>query len=111
MSTDTAQSVAAQREHPATSIYITVAVALIILTGLELTVFYVQLLQPVLVPLLIILAIAKFSLVAMFYMHLHYDSKVFTTFFVFPLLLAVTLAISLLLLFEYLLHHLSFILS
>lgn len=111
MSANIAESAALEHEHPAVSIYVTVAVFLILLTGMELTVFYVQFLQPVLVPLLVILAIAKFSLVAMFYMHLHYDSKVFTTFFIFPLMLAVTLAISLLLLFEYLLHHLSFALS
>ena len=37
---------------------------------MEITVFYVHALRPVLVPVLIVLGAAKFALVAMFYMHL-----------------------------------------
>lgn len=95
-----------EHAHPGPAVYLIVAGFLIILTAMELTVFYVQALQPVLVPILIVLAIAKFSLVAMFYMHLHYDSRAFTAIFLFPLWIALMWVISLLLLFEYLSYHL-----
>jgi cytochrome c oxidase subunit 4 len=94
--------------HPGPSVYITVALILAVLTAMEISVFYVQSLQSVLVPILIILAIAKFALVAMFYMHLHYDHRVFSILFVFPLLLAVLVVLSLLLLFAHLSTVLSF---
>jgi cytochrome c oxidase subunit IV len=96
-------------EHPGPMVYIVVAVVLCILTGMEIGVFYAPALQSVLVPLLIVLAIAKFILVASFYMHLWYDSTVFSIFFVFPLMLAVLICISLMLLFGYLSHHMSII--
>jgi cytochrome c oxidase subunit IV len=94
-------------EHPGPAIYVVIAVFLTLLTVMELTVFYVQSLQPLLVPLLIVLAIAKFILVAGFYMHLRYDHRLFSIFFVFPLILGVMIAVSLLMLFEYLSHHLA----
>jgi cytochrome c oxidase subunit 4 len=93
--------------HPGPTVYLIVAAFLIVLTAMELTVFYVQALQPVLVPILIVLSIAKFMLVGMFYMHLHYDSRAFSVIFLFPLWIALLLVISLLLLFEYLSHHLA----
>ncbi|MGH7934391.1 MAG: cytochrome C oxidase subunit IV family protein [Candidatus Binataceae bacterium] len=96
---------AGETHHPGPLVYIVVAVALTILTAFEIGVFYAPFLQPVLVPLLIILAICKFVLVAMFYMHLHYDSGVFTAVFIFPLWLALLIVISLMLIFLYISHH------
>jgi heme/copper-type cytochrome/quinol oxidase subunit 4 len=51
----------------------------------------------------------KFAFVGMFYMHLYYDSKVFTTLFIFPLLLALLIVFGLLLLFSHLQGVLSFV--
>lgn len=96
---------AEEMHHPGPTTYIVVAIVLTILTGFEIGVFYAPFLQAVLVPLLIILAILKFVLVAMFYMHLHYDSRVFSVLFVFPLWLALLIVTSLMLLFLYLSHH------
>jgi cytochrome c oxidase subunit IV len=93
--------------HPGPTVYILVAVVLVVLTAMEIGVFYAPFLQAWLVPLLIILAILKFILVAGFYMHLRYDNSVFTTLFAFPLLLAVMICGSLMLLFLYLSHHLG----
>jgi hypothetical protein len=62
----------------------------------------------VLVPILIVLAMAKFALVALFYMHLHYDHRVFSVLFVFPLLLAVLVVLSLLLIFAHIATVMSF---
>jgi len=59
------------------------------------------------VPLLIILAILKFILVAAFYMHLHFDSRVFSALFIFPLGLAALIVLSLMLLFFYIGEHIA----
>lgn len=85
--------------------YLIVASFLMVLTGMELTVFYVTALKPVLVPLLLTLAAAKFGLVAMFYMHLHYERWALSAVFFFPLAIAGAVLVSLLLLFLYLHHH------
>lgn len=97
-----------QHVHPGASVYVTVAAFLVVLTALEITVFYVQALAPVMIPLLLILSAAKFVLVAGFYMHLRYDSYVLTSIFGFALVIAAVLLISLVLLFTYLSHHLWF---
>ena len=98
----------AHDEHPGPLVYIVVALILTVLTAAEITVFYVQGLQPVLVPILLVLAAIKFAFVAMFYMHLYYDSKTFTIFFCGPLLLALLIVLGLLLLFTHLAGVLSF---
>jgi cytochrome c oxidase subunit 4 len=97
-----------ESSHPQALTYITVAIILTILTAFEIGVFYAPFLQPVLVPLLIVLAIAKFILVAAYYMHLHFDSRVFSVLFIFPLWLAALIVISLTLIFGALAGHLAF---
>ena len=91
--------------HPGAATYLIIAAFLIVLTVMEITVFYVHPLRPVLVPVLLVLAAAKFALVAMFYMHLKYDGWLLTGVFVFPLTIAMVLVASLLMLFAYLSHH------
>ena len=91
--------------HPGVGIYLMVAVFLLVLTGMEITVFYVPALKTVIVPVLLILAAAKFALIAMFFMHLKYDSWTLSGIFIFPLTIAALLAASLLMLFAYLSHH------
>lgn len=92
--------------HPGPMVYAIIAGILVILTFMELTVYYVQSLQPVLVPILILLAIAKFILVAGFYMHLHYDQRIFSIFFIFPLILACFIGAALMMIFSALATHL-----
>ena len=96
---------AVEEHHPQAPTYITVAIILTILTAFEIGVFYTPFLQVILVPLLIILAILKFILVAAFYMHLHFDSRVFSALFIFPLGLAALIVLSLMLLFFALGEH------
>jgi caa(3)-type oxidase subunit IV len=88
--------------HPAAGIrtYALIAVFLFLLTAMEVAVFYIQALAGVLIPVLILLALAKFALVAMFYMHLRFDHPWFSYLFVGPLVIAVGLAIGLLWLFH-----------
>jgi cytochrome c oxidase subunit IV len=106
---DVAEVHAGQVHHPGAATYLIIAAFLLVLTAMEITVFYVHALRPVLVPVLIVLAAAKFALVAMFYMHLKYDGWLLTGVFVFPLVIATILMISLILLFTYLSHHMSVI--
>jgi cytochrome c oxidase subunit 4 len=91
--------------HPGAATYLIIAAFLIVLTVMEITVFYVHPLRPVLVPVLLVLAAAKFALVAMFYMHLKYDGWLLTAVFGFPLLIAMVLIAALMMLFAYLAHH------
>jgi cytochrome c oxidase subunit 4 len=87
------------RAHPGTATYLIVAAFLTVLTAMEVTVFYVQALKPVLLPVLLSLSAAKFALVAMFYMHLKFDRWAYSAVFLFQLFFAAVVIISLSLLF------------
>ena len=85
--------------HPTVGVYLRVAAALVILTVLEVGVFYVPAFHAVLVPVLLVLSAAKFTLVVMFYMHLKDDNKFFTFLFGGPLVIAIGVMVALLFLF------------
>jgi caa(3)-type oxidase subunit IV len=106
-----AQVATHEHAHPKPALYLKVALILFVMTALEVLAFEVSrrsgaplhdLVQPLLNQILIILSAAKFALVAMFYMHLKQDSKVFSGLFVFPLIIAAVMISALLLLFAYL---------
>ena len=92
-------SPASEHAHPTAGVYLRVAAVLVILTVIEVGVFYVPAFHPVLVPTLLILSALKFSLVVMFYMHLKMDSRFFTFLFGGPLLLAFVMTMGLMFLF------------
>jgi cytochrome c oxidase subunit IV len=75
--------------HPGPRQYVAIAVVLAIITGLEVTVYYLPPLQAVLVPVLLVLSITKFSLVALWFMHLKFDSRLFSAMFIVGILVAV----------------------
>jgi cytochrome c oxidase subunit 4 len=83
------------RPHASVSTYLTVAVVLAAVTALEIGVISIRQLTPILVPLLLIMAAAKFALVVLFFMHLRYDSRVLSVLFVGPLTIAVALVVAL----------------
>jgi len=85
--------------HPTADVYVRVFFVLGILTLLEVGVFYVPAFHPVLVPVLLVLSAAKFTLVVMFYMHLKADSRFFTFLFGAPLMLAVVVMVALMFIF------------
>src|SRR5919204_1048179 len=85
--------------HATTGTYLRVAAALVIITLLEVGVFYVPAFHAALVPVLLFLSAVKFALVVMFYMHLKFDNRFFTFLFGGPLLLAMAVIVSLLLIF------------
>ena len=88
-----------EQAHATTGTYLRVAAVLVIVTLIEVGVFYVPAFQGILVPVLLVLSALKFALVVMFYMHLKFDNRFFTFLFGGPLLLALGVMIGLLFLF------------
>ncbi len=74
---------AEEHAHPGAAEYIRIAVILTVITAIEVGVYYVDALRPIIGPVLIVLSAAKFSLVVMFYMHLKFDSRLFSGMFLF----------------------------
>lgn len=88
-----------EEAHVSNRTYVLIGVVLAILTAIEVMVFYVDALQPALVPILMVLMVAKFALVAMFYMHLKFDSPILTGILSWGLVVAVTIILALMALF------------
>src|SRR3954467_14050659 len=94
-----------EHSHPRAAVYAKVGLVLFVLTALEVGLYEITYgehagafaddIKPFFVPMLLLLSAAKFALVAMFYMHLKQDSKLFTGLFVFPLLIATVIIVSL----------------
>lgn len=80
--------------HPST--YWKVGGVLAALTALEVAVIYVDALKGVLAVLLLLIGAMKFALVAMYFMHLKFDSPVYGRFFVGGLVIAIALALAVL---------------
>jgi len=89
----------AEQAHATTGIYLRIAAILVMITLVEVGVFYVPAFQGALVPILLVLSAVKFALVVMFYMHLKFDNKFFTFLLGGPLLLAFAVVVSLLFIF------------
>jgi len=104
-----------EHSHPSASVYFKVGLVLFVLTALEVGLYEITYgehasslaptIKPLFVPLLLLLSAAKFALVAMFYMHLKQDSKLFSGIFVFPLTIAAVIIVGLMLLMAY---HMGF---
>lgn len=89
-------------DHPSDGKYIKVALVLAVLTALEVATFYVEdELGSLLIPLLLIMMVVKFFIVAAWFMHLRFDSRLFTRVFVAGLLLAVGVYVGFLATFEF----------
>ncbi len=74
--------------HPSPKQYVFVAVILAIVTAIEVAIYYVPALEGLLVPLLIAFSFIKFVLVALWFMHLRFDSRLFRRLFITGLVLA-----------------------
>ena len=100
-----------EHAHPGWQLYVTIAVILFALTALEVGAYEVaqrelssgfgQFVHGMVVEILLVLSAAKFALVAMFYMHLKQDSKIFSALFVFPIIIATVIILALWALFAY----------
>ena len=89
-------------DHPSDSKYIKIALILAALTAAEVVTFYVEdELGSLLVPILLVMMVVKFFIVAAWFMHLRFDSNLFTRVFVSGVVLAVAVYIAFLATFEY----------
>jgi cytochrome c oxidase subunit 4 len=80
--------VVAHRGHPDDAEYIKIGIILAVITAIEVALFYIDLDRRLLIPVLMVLSGAKFIIVVSFFMHLKFDSRLFTTAFVTGVLLA-----------------------
>jgi cytochrome c oxidase subunit 4 len=89
---------AAHEAHPSRAgLYFLIFVVLFVVTGVEVGVTYFP--QIPQAPTLIALAVVKFFLIAAFFMHLKYDSRVFSALFILGLIIAAGMLFSFLALF------------
>ena len=89
-----------ERAHPTPARYTAIAVILAVITVVEVAIVYQDFLEPVLLPILVVLSAIKFALVAMFFMHLRFDHRLFSVLFVGGLLLAAAVLVTLMVLFR-----------
>ena len=83
--------IAHEEAHATNQTYIRVAIILAIITAVEVLIYYMPTVRGFLVPMLIVLSLAKFAAVVGYFMHLKYDSRLFRFMFVAGLI--VTLAV------------------
>ncbi len=81
------------RAHPGPVEYIKIGLILAVITAVEVGIYYVEAIEDALVPILIALSAVKFSLVVMWFMHLKFDSRVFSWLLVGGLLLVSVLLV------------------
>ena len=87
--------------HATVKTYIQVAIALALITGVEVTTLYVPgIPNPVLVISLLVMSAVKFYLVVGFFMHLKYDHQIMRALFVGPLIIAVAIILAVMALFS-----------
>jgi cytochrome c oxidase subunit IV len=81
------------KAHPDPLQYVVVAIVLVVITGIEIGVSYLEGTIPngLIIVLLLVMAFVKFFLVASWYMHLRTDQPVFRRFFVIGSIAAVLL--------------------
>jgi len=87
--------------HATVKTYIQVAIALAIITAVEVATLYVPgIPNPVLVISLLLMSAVKFYLVVGFFMHLKYDHPVMRALFVGPLVIAIGIILAVMALFS-----------
>jgi cytochrome c oxidase subunit IV len=76
------------QHHPSPRQYVKIGVILAVVTAGEVAIYYVDAMRDLIVPFLLAFALIKFFLVAMWFMHLRFDSRLFRRLFVSGLILA-----------------------
>ena len=75
--------------HPSPRTYVQVAIVLAVFTAIEVGLSYLPASRWLIIPALLFVAAIKFALVAMWYMHLRFDNRLFSVMFIGGLALAV----------------------
>jgi cytochrome c oxidase subunit 4 len=86
-------------DHPTPRDYVRIAIVLGLITAAEVAVYYIEGARGFLVPLLFLFSFLKFTLVVLWFMHLKFDSRTYSRFFVMGLAGAITLYVIVLLSF------------
>lgn len=69
------------RGHPGPMEYVQIGLTLAAITAVEVAIYYVDMPRKPFITALILLSASKFSLVVLFFMHLKFDSRLFSTAF------------------------------
>jgi cytochrome c oxidase subunit 4 len=77
--------------HPGPLEYAQIGLILVVITAIEVGVYYLGVSQTLLVTALVIFSASKFTLVVLWFMHLKFDSPLFSWFFVLGFLLALSI--------------------
>ena len=96
---DPGEEHAPHRSHPSAKEYIRIGLILAVLTALEVATYYVDISRGILIPTLYVLALVKFVLVVLWFMHLRFDDRRYARFFVMGLAGSATLYLIVLLTF------------
>jgi|TARA_B100000809_G_scaffold231310_1_gene246367 cytochrome c oxidase subunit 4 len=99
--TQESQAIQHEAAHPTPGTYFKIAMVLSILTAIEVGIFYLEFLSYGIIPILVLLSGAKFILVCMYYMHLKFDDRIFSTMFVAGLITAAGVTLALMTLFSF----------
>ena len=87
---ETADEGHAAHGHPSDREYVAVALVLAAITAAEVAVYYVKSIpDPLLIGMLCAMALVKFSIVVLWFMHLRFDSPIFRRLFVTGIVLAI----------------------
>ena len=89
--TEQQTTTAGEHAHPGPAEYVKVAIVLAIATAIEIGLYYITSLPDAAVTFLLLsLMVFKFALVALWFMHLRFDNRLFRRLFVTGLVLAMT---------------------
>ena len=86
--------------HPTPKKYVVIAAILAVITAVEVAVVYFNLATAFLITILIIMSAVKFTMVAMYFMHLKFDNKLFSYMFVGGMVLTIGVILALIVLFN-----------
>jgi cytochrome c oxidase subunit IV len=86
--------------HATPADYVRIAVILSIITVVEVFIYYLPSMRPILVPVLLVLSIVKFLAVVGYFMHLKNDKRLFRFTFAAALILSLAVFLALLAMFN-----------
>ncbi len=90
----------AAHDHPGELVYIKIAAILAAVTAIEVIIYYIDALEDILVPALLLLSAGKFIAVVGYFMHLKFDDRRLAYIFIAALLLTLSVVLALDVLFN-----------
>ena len=75
-------------KHPSAWEYIQIGVVLALITMFEVAIYYADIAHSLLVAVIVVMGVLKFSLVVLWFMHLKFDNRLFSSLFLLGLIAA-----------------------